>query len=207
MTQVETWHSTLEKILNSKEYQAYYQDNRNILQRIWDYIKEWVLELINKWFDGLTPSSSVGDLIVAVILIVLMLVVVCLAIYLIRNFHRSKQLKRHQPLKEITINGVSILEYQNLLEEAELKHNYQASVRFQFLILLYELDQMQWLKVERWKTNWDYYQEIKSMSREKAEQFYQLAIYFEATTYGNRQVDNAAYEKYVKQVQAFKQEE
>jgi len=40
MTQVETWHSTLEKILNSKEYQAYYQDNRNILQRIWDYIKK-----------------------------------------------------------------------------------------------------------------------------------------------------------------------
>lgn len=207
MNQVETWRSTLDHILSQEEYQAYYQDNRNILQRIWDWVKEWVMDLINKWFSGLSPSSTTGDIIVAGLFILMGIVVISLAIYLIRNFRRRQRLKRHQPLQSMSAQGVSLLDYQRLLEEAETVENYQAAVRLRFLILLFELDHEQWLIKERWKTNWDYYQELKRLKKDKAEPFYQLAVYFEATTYGNKQVKLEDYQKYTKRVQALKQEE
>src|SRR5699024_8968595 len=104
MNPVESWRSTLDQILSEQEYQAYYQDNRNILQRIWDFVKEWVLDLIYQWFNGLTPSRATGDLIVAILFIVMAIVVVSLAIYLLKNWQRRQRLKRDQPLKGLTIN-------------------------------------------------------------------------------------------------------
>ncbi|GAA4060449.1 DUF4129 domain-containing protein [Amphibacillus indicireducens] len=204
MNQVESWRSTLDQILSEHEYQAYYQDNRNILQRIWDFVKEWVLDLIYQWFNGLTPSSATGDLIVAILFIVMAIVVASLAIYLLKNWQRRQRLKRDQPLKGLTINAQSLQDYQRSLEEAEANNNYQAAVRFRFLILLFELDQKQWLNKERWKTNWDYYQEIKRLKKDQAESFYQLAVYFEAVTYGNKQVERDDYLQYVRRAGGMK---
>lgn len=204
MNPVESWRSTLDQILSEQEYQAYYQDNRNILQRIWDFVKEWVLDLIYQWFNGLTPSSATGDLIVAILFIVMAIVVVSLAIYLLKNWQRRQRLKRDQPLKGLTINSQTLKDYQRSLQEAETNENYQAAVRFHFLILLFELDQKQWLNKERWKTNWDYYQEIKRLKKDQAEPFYQLAIYFEAVTYGNKQVNQDDYQQYVRRAGGMK---
>lgn len=207
MNQSERWRSTLDQILSDQEYQAYYQDNRNILQRIWDYVKEWVIELLSKWFSGLSPSSTTGDIIVAILFIVMGIVVISLAIYLVKNWQRRKRLKRNQPLKGMATNNLSLFDYQQSLKEAESEQNYQAAVRLRFLILLFELDQQQWLKQERWKTNWDYYQELKRLKKNKSEPFYQIAVYFEAVTYGNKLVELEDYQKYVDQLQAFGREE
>lgn len=207
MNSVESWRRTLDQILNKEEYQMYYRDQRNLLQRLWDRLKEWVMDLIYEWFGGLTPSSTTGDIIVALLLIAVLVAVLFLAIYLIRNWRVTKQLKTTRPLKGIDIQSAFIEDYQNSLKVAEADENYKLAVRYQFLILLFKLDNKNWLIKENWKTNWDYYQELARTRKRKSELFYPLAVYFEAVTYGNMQVKSDDYLNYVKKIHAFEQEE
>lgn len=207
MEQSNTWHDVLDELLTGDEYQAYYQDQRNLLQRIWDGIKEWLGNLFADWLGGLNPSSSVGDLIVVVLLVVGLIVVVFLVILSLANWRRKYRLKNNHPLKNISSQNLSIRDYQGHLKKAEDREDYQEAIRFKFLLLLFDLEAKGSIKTARFKTNWDYFGELEQINTDQAEHFYPLAVYFESVTYGNKIVNAKDYHDYLKRVQAFEQEE
>lgn len=207
MKQSDTWRGVLEEILTGKEYQIYYQDQRNIIERIWDWLKEWIGNLLSEWFSGLSPSSSVGDAIVVILLTIGMILVSVLVVFSITSWYRKRHLKHNQPLKNISSQTLTFEDYQQHLSEAEEAEYYQEAVRYRFLLLLFILEEKTSIKIERWKTNWDYFRELEQISHYQAERFYQLAVYFEAVTYGNKVVKSEDYHNYLKRVHAFEQEE
>jgi len=207
MNPIHSWEKMLDQILKGQEYQVYYQDNRNLLQRLWDWIKEWVLELIYEWFGGLSPSSTAGDIIVAILLFVGLIIVIMLAVYVMRYWRGNQRLKKSQPFGDIDTQSLTLTDYQTSLAKAEQNKNYSLAIRYQFLVLLVKLDQREWILKKSWKTNWDYYQELKQDRERNAELFYQLAVYFDSVTYGNRHVNAEDYQTYVKKIQRYELEE
>src|SRR5690625_5163628 len=121
MNPIHSWEKMLDQILKGQEYQVYYQDNRNLLQRLWDWIKEWVLELIYEWFGGLSPSSTAGDIIVAILLFVGLIIVIMLAVYVMRYWRGNQRLKKSQPFVDIDTQSLTLTDYQTSLAKAEQK--------------------------------------------------------------------------------------
>ena len=62
-----------------------------------------------------------------------------------------------------------------------------------FLALLLYFHEKEWLEARIWKTNWEYYEEIRKVNQEWADQFYHLALLFDEATYGERKVDKEEY--------------
>ena len=80
---------------------------------------------------------------------------------------------------------------QRHLEEAKVQENiedYRLSTRHLFLALLLSFHEKGLLEARIWKTNWDYYDELRKVDQSKADQFYQFAQFFEEVTYGERTV-------------------
>ncbi|WP_268872907.1 DUF4129 domain-containing protein [Neobacillus fumarioli] len=50
-----------------------------------------------------------------------------------------------------------------------------------------------WLEARIWKTNWDYYDELRRVDLQEADQFYRLAQIFDEVTYGERTVSKEEY--------------
>ncbi|WP_440896449.1 DUF4129 domain-containing protein [Amphibacillus sp. Q70] len=207
MKQANAWRGVLEEILSTDEFQAYYQDQRNIFQRIWDWLKEWVTNLFQEWFSGLSPSSSIGDAILVILLTIGLILVCLLVAFALINWQRRKRLKDNQPLKNFSSQTLTFKDYQERFEEAEEREHYPEAIRYRFLLLLFNLEEKQLIKIERWKTNWDYFKELTQINEDQAERFYQLAVYFEAVTYGNKKVKSDDYHNYLTRVHAFEQEE
>ena len=71
--------------------------------------------------------------------------------------------------------------------------DYTLSTRHLFLALLLYFHEKEWLEARIWKTNWEYYDELKKVNQEWAEQFYHLAYFFDEVTYGERNVQKEEY--------------
>jgi len=207
MEQSNRWRGILDQILTRDEYQIYYQNQGNLLQRIWNRVKEWIDKLFTDWLGELSPSSSVGDLIIIVLLVVGLIIVTFLVILSIANWRRKHRLKNNQSLKNISSQSLSINDYQRRIKKAEKTADYQRAIRYRFLLLLFELEEKGLIKTERFKTNWDYFKELEQINNDRAEHFYPLAVYFESVTYGNKIVKAKDYHDYLNRVRAFEQEE
>src|SRR5699024_7868518 len=87
----------LQEILSQREYQVYYEDNRNFLQ-IWSYnIKTWVRDLVSEWLSGMEPSNAFAD----TLRVSLIGAVVRLSLFVlfidVRSVRRRRALQEHQP--------------------------------------------------------------------------------------------------------------
>src|SRR5690625_6609250 len=78
-----------------------------------------------------------------------------------RYWRGNQRLKKSQPFGDIDTQSLTLTDYQTSLAKAEQNKNYSLAIRYQFLILLVKLDQREWILKKSWKTNWDYYQELK----------------------------------------------
>lgn len=177
----------LEEILKTKEYKVYY-DSKGFIATWWEQAKEWIATLLEKLFPAIDSASRAsGPILIAVIVIIIILLAIS-ALLLIRNMKRNRTLRKQKPLQLIKeMNWTS----QRHLEEAknqESLEDYRMSTRHLFLALLLSYHEKGMLEARIWKTNWDYYDELRKVDQQKAEQFYQFAQFFEEVTYGDRSV-------------------
>ncbi|WP_335521055.1 DUF4129 domain-containing protein [Neobacillus drentensis] len=183
----------LENILNTKEYRVYYNDSKGFIQIWWEKAKEWIAEQLEKLFPAIKSASSAsGPILIAVIVMVIILLALS-AYFLIRNTRRNLILRKQKPLQSMKeLNWT----FERHLEEArkhEVLEEYSFSTRHLFLSLLLYYHEKGWLEARIWKTNWDYYDELRKNDPLKADQFYRLAHFFEDVTYGERTVSNEEY--------------
>ncbi len=182
----------LEEILKRKEYTVYYE-SKGLFATWWDKAKEWIATQLEKLFPAIDSASRVsGTILIAIIVLIVFLLVIA-AFFVIRNMRRNQVLRKQKPLQSRReMNWTS----QRHLEEAE-KHvrieDFTLSTRHLFLALLLSLHEKGLLEARIWKTNWDYYDELRKVDQVIAEQFFQFAQLFEEVAYGERTVMKEEY--------------
>ncbi|CRK83197.1 DUF4129 domain-containing protein [Neobacillus massiliamazoniensis] len=190
----------LKDILNQKEYRIYYQDSKSLLEVWWEKAKEWIAHLLQKLFPSIhSASKASGPILIAVIIAVLILLGVAI-FFIIRHQRRKRMLSNRKPLQSMKEMNWS---FQRHLEEAgkqEALGEYSLSTRHLFLALLLYFHEQEWLVARIWKTNWDYYDELRKVNQQDAQQFYQLATFFDEVTYGGRQVRREEYIEFQSEV-------
>ncbi|MGN8647167.1 DUF4129 domain-containing protein [Gracilibacillus sp. HCP3S3_G5_1] len=186
----------LNDILSKQEYQVYYEDNRSLLERIWDRITDWIADILALLFESFDPSSTTGNLIIVLITLLVAVVVIFGVIALIMFIVRKRRLSKHQPFNKSNELAWSYQNHLQTAKEYEAEADYRLATRHQFLALLLIADEYRWLEAKQWKTNWDYYDELKQSNKRFATDFYHFALFFEKVTYGEQSITEDDYQTY-----------
>lgn len=192
----------LEEIMNKQEYQVYYEDNRNIFQRIKDAIIDWLNELLMKIFPALGSSTSIASIIVTILVIVGVLLLIFILYRVSSNRRLRKQYAQRTPLSDLHEMDWT---YEDHLQEADKnaeQAQHEQAIRHLFLGLLLYFHDVDWVEAQIWKTNWEYYAELKKVNKREANTFNKLALTFDQITYGKRAVTKDMYQMYYNEVMA-----
>ncbi|MBS4199249.1 DUF4129 domain-containing protein [Bacillus sp. FJAT-49732] len=188
-------------ILNNKEYQVYANDSKSIFTIWWERAKEWIANQLEKLFPSLESAShaAAGPLLIAIIVIIVAMVFI-LAFLLVRRQVRQRKYKDHKPFQSLKEMEWT---FQSHVEESERQESLgelTLATRHLFLSLLLYFHEKEWLIARIWKTNWEYYDELRKVNKEWAERFYNLALLFDEITYGDKTVNKDEYIQYKSQV-------
>lgn len=200
MINIDEAKDELQEILNGKEYLIYQDQPSNLFSIWWDKAKKWLAEQLEKLFPSLETTSAIaGPLIIIIVIVILTLI--GLAIYLfIRKNKRKRMFSERAPLysqKEIDWS------YQMHIAEALVQEElalYAPATRHLFLALLLYFHEKDWLEARVWKTNWEYYEELKKNNQQRADQFYHLADFFDKAAYGEHEVQQQEYRQFQTEV-------
>jgi hypothetical protein len=118
------------------------------------------------------------------------------AYFLIRNMKRNRLLRNQKPLQSVKERNWTFVQHIKEAENLESLKDYQGSTRHLFLAMLLFYHEKKWLEVRIWKTNWDYYDELRKVNQQNADQFNELALFFEDVTYGERKVGTEEFETF-----------
>ena len=182
----------LEKILKTKEYTVYH-DSKGFIATWWDQAKEWMAAQIEKLFPAIDSARGAsGPILISIIAVVIILLALS-AYFLIRNSKRNRLLRGQKPLQSRKDMNWTYLRHLKEAEKHEGDEEYTLSIRHLFLALLLYFHEKGLLEARIWKTNWDYYDELRKVNQQKAELFFKLARFFEEVTYGERNVQKDEY--------------
>ncbi|MBO1513146.1 DUF4129 domain-containing protein [Metabacillus bambusae] len=183
----------LQEILKGREYQIYQNDSAGLLETWWNQVKEWFADLLADMFPSLEPSKNFAGTTLTIIIIIFSILLLLLIFILVRNGKRRKTLRQNKPLQ--TINEMHWSYHKHLAEANKLEalNDYTTSTRHMFLALLLYFHEKELLKARIWKTNWEYYDELKKVNQQWASQFYHLALIFDEVTYGKRVISKDEY--------------
>lgn len=200
MTDFNQSKDKLEDILNTPEYQIYYVDNRSIFEKWWDSVVEWFNELMMKIFSSFSPSSGFATVLVIIIGVIVLALIVLAVYFLVRHYRRKYRFQEQAPFshkqeKDWTYN--QHLVYANEQEEAG---NMKLATRHLFLALLLYFHEKGFVEAKLWKTNWEYFDELKRVEKKRAESFDQLARIFDDVVYGERKIEGESFLKYKEKV-------
>lgn len=182
----------LEDILKAKEYTVY-NNSKSFIEIWWGKAKEWIAAQLEKLFPAIESASDASGPILIMIIIVVIFLFALSAFFLVRHTRRNRLLRKQKPLQSMKEMNWT---YQKHLQEAEKQEAgeaYTLSTRHLFLALLLYYHEKGLLEARIWKTNWDYYDELRKVNQQNAELFFKLSHFFEEVTYGERNVQKKEY--------------
>lgn len=189
-----------EDILHQKEYQIYYEDNRNLLQRLKDWIVDLLAKLLEKVFPALESTTNIAGILVTIIVIIVVFILAIMLTRISKNISRKRKFQSSVPLTNLHELEWTYEDHFETAYKKEKSLQYGHAVRHLFLALLLYYHEINWLKAEIWKTNWDYFEELRKTNRSSANVFYELMKLFDDVTYGKRMVTADEYHAYKQKV-------
>ncbi|KGP74143.1 DUF4129 domain-containing protein [Pontibacillus yanchengensis] len=201
MSQSEKARQELENILNKEEYQVYYEEDQNALVFLLRKGGEWLLQQFQRLFPNIKITEGTIDVTLYIAGAIGLVLLVWFLFLIQRNLNNNSTLRANKR----PIDHAHELEWsvERHLKESEIlkdKEEYTQATRHVFLAMLLHFDNQQWVEARVWKTNWDYYDELKKVNESWAKQFYELALLFDEITYGNRIVQKEEFDSYQHQV-------
>lgn len=190
----------LEKILNTKEYQVYNKESQNTLQIWWSKAKHWLMEQLEKLFPSMKMVDTSASILLIVLIVIVILLLALAVILIIRYGVRKTKFRNQPPLQKLSEMEWSYQSHIAEVKRLEEMKEYTKATRHLFLALLLYFNQCGWLEAKVWKTNWEYYAELKRTHPAWAQKFYTLARFFDKVTYGEQQIEAAEYENYKKDI-------
>ncbi|RIW31860.1 DUF4129 domain-containing protein [Bacillus salacetis] len=186
----------LQDILNDREYTVYQSENQGFFQSLWEKIRDTVIDWLNNLFPEYQVSQGSGTMITLVLVILGLAVLFLVLFFVSRKMINKRKMAKQKPLQHLAEKDWS---YQDHLGESlrqEEAGNYSLAVRHLFLALLLNFHARDWLQARKWKTNWEYYEELQKVNKEWAEQFFSLALKFDEAAYGEREIQQEEFIPY-----------
>ncbi|WP_404450285.1 DUF4129 domain-containing protein [Sutcliffiella horikoshii] len=178
----------LEEILDQQEYQVYYADSRNTLQIWWDEFKAWLADLLSRLFPSMeNTSGTAGNIMILLVILVIVILAACVITYLVKH-NKDRMIKTKNPFQSGEELEWSFQQHVAEAKKYEEMEDYSLATRHLFLGLLLNFHERQWLEAKIWKTNWEYYDELRKEQRELAEFFFHFALLFDRATYGKQKL-------------------
>ncbi|MBU9722369.1 MULTISPECIES: DUF4129 domain-containing protein [Bacillaceae] len=189
----------LEEILNQREYQIYYEDTRGFLTRLIDTVQTWVMEQLARLFPAIQTSTTVSSIIFILIIIAIILILGVVLFFTVRTLNRKRLYRDNKPLQNRKEKNWSFDMHLSESKKQEELGDYSQAARHLFLALLLYFHDINWLEARIWKTNWEYYEELRKVNEDSAEFFYEFVLIFDQITYGERQISKEEYMSYQSQ--------
>ncbi|TVX99816.1 DUF4129 domain-containing protein [Cohnella terricola] len=178
----------LGEILSRDEYTKYLKESvphKGWLESLWDGLVE--LFSFVHWPEG---TAKVG----AYALLGVVAIVLCGAIYWFSRqivFQgNARRLKTPVGLSEMAL---TYGQYAKMAKEAHSEGRIRESIRCSYLSLLFYMEQEGWIRIEKWKTDWDYRDELERSRANAVPYFQRSALLFERVWYGNEPADEASF--------------
>jgi len=203
MDNVDDARDELEKILNETEYTNYSDQPRNVFSIWLEKVKEWIADQLALLLPSLDKTSMLAGPILTIIIVTMLLLMVFVLLLVVRNRSRKRKFRKTPPLQSTKEIDWS---YQMHVIEAmrhESLEKFSSATRHLFLALLLYFHEKEWLEARIWKTNWEYYEELKKVNQQSADQFQHLAYFFDEATYGEREVQKEDYVQFQKEVMKY----
>ncbi|WP_127508056.1 DUF4129 domain-containing protein [Paenibacillus humicus] len=193
----------LEDILSGSEYEAYRNQGGGF--SFWD----WLLEKIGRFLSWLLPDLKPGEGTLNIFALVLVLALAGLlawiGVLIARRYSGGGRLRS----RDYMASGEESRSWRHYWAQAE-KHAelgaWRDGVRAVFLALLFYLEQRDRLRVEPWKTNREYAEELAESNAGTAAGFLQAAMTFERSWYGRGEVTGEQLEAFRRQAESLMKE-
>lgn len=199
MKPLDSLRQELQSILAGKEYTVYHRKSQNILAELLTPLKNWLYSILKRLFPHSNVAQKVSEWFVYGITAVGLLLLALLLYLLLSRFTRQGRINP----KQISIAKALTLTVENHFASAQAlaeKGEYTLALRHLFLALILYLDQNQLLEAKAWKTNWEYFAELKVRAPRLADSFTVLATKFDEAMYGGRPISENDYNHYLHHV-------
>lgn len=185
----------LQEILSREEFRVYQGQGQNLLEKWMNQFFEWLASM----FDLPDLPASSGSMVSYAIIILALAALLWLIIWLAR-----RTIRVYQGNRAILLPGDEAASYADYLQQARQQGElgqWNEGVRFAFLALLFYLQEREWIRVEKWKTNWEYQDELRERNPSWAPFFQTQAQLFERVWYGRRRVDEVSFHRYIEELE------
>lgn len=183
----------LKDILNKKEYRVYYNNTKGWLEIWWGKAKEWIANLLATLFPSIESASGAALPVLIAIIIVVIILLALTALFIFRQVRRNRMLRNQKPVQSMKEINWSFQRHLSEARKLETLEEYTLSTRHLFLAILHYFQEQEWLEERIWKTNWDYYDELRRINQQYADLFFNFAAFFDEVTYGERKVQKEEY--------------
>ncbi|MGN7470329.1 DUF4129 domain-containing protein [Brevibacillus sp. SAFN-007a] len=184
----------LQEILQRDEFHSLQGEGQNWLEKVIDSLLDWLSRLFS-WSDipaGAATTTSTMVLLVGGLL---------LFVVIFRLFRRM--MWEQKRTASLFVHGENIRAQADYLREAEAcaaRGEWRESERFLFVALLVYMQKQSWIRMEQWKTNWEYAAEIAANHPEAEGLFRRFAQAFEQAWYGQVAVDPADLQERIREL-------
>ncbi len=189
---------SLETYKNSDNFNYNVQKKeKNIIQRLWEWLSRMVKKIISWFFDDITPAIGL----IKSFLSVLPYILLAILLYFITKFflkvNTNNLITGNTKVASIQITDDEELiksdNLQELIDKAISDKNYRLAVRYYYLLTLQKLSDKELIIWQQEKTNEDY---IKEVARTKVHQkFKESTRLYDFVWYGNFEIDEVEFAK------------
>jgi len=174
----------LRDILSQDEYTDYYRESEG---GFWEWLKPAYRWLKGFFPDFDAPSQGVVSLFTYMLIAILIGLLIWAIYWFVQQLVRKNKVKLHAYLP---VDGLiqSHSYYWKQATEYAAEEEWREGVRAVFLSLVFYLDEQERIKVEKWKTNWEYASELADSDITLVSLFHDCSVLFERTWYGNEAV-------------------
>jgi hypothetical protein len=196
---IDSLKEELQGILAGKEYRVYHRENQNLLKDLLNRLKDWLYSILKNIFPQADIAQKTSEWL-SYGLAVLGALFLCFLLYLLLS--RFVRQGRVNPQRMSMAKGLTLTVQHHFGEAQSLadREEYALAVRHLFLGFILHLDQNRWIEAKAWKTNWEYFAELKVRAPKLANSFTSLAVKFEEAMYGGRPISRDDYWLYHNQV-------
>lgn len=193
MRDIERAKEEIQDILDTQEYQTYYDDNRNFLAVWWDRFTHWLEDILSNLLPSSASSSGLTSVVIFMVVAAVIVLIGLVVFFLVRKTRRRQSPHDSLPLEYLKEADWSYSRHLKEAQNEEMDENYTGAIRHLFLALLLYFHEKEWLRAGNWKTNGEYVAELREVNQQYATIFYHLAITFEEVVYGKRILQKAEY--------------
>lgn len=189
---------SLEKYKNSGDFNYNVQQKeKNILQRIWEWLGRLVKKVLSWLFDDISPALGLIKDFLSILPYILLAVLLYFILKFFLKIDTNTLANRNSKIASINITDEEELiknsDLQDLVNQSVINKNYRLAVRYYYLLILQKLADKELIIWQQEKTNEDYIKELQATKVHQ--QFTESTRLYDFVWYGNFNINETEFTK------------